>query len=44
MNIPLKETIDYIIHKINNENLLNQCAKVSYSSNIMIQFNQSFYK
>ena len=51
-NIPLKETIDYIIHKIYNEKLLKPiCKKLIFkrhlcklATNCTIQFNQSFYK
>ena len=51
-NIPLKETIDYIIHKIYNEKLLKPiCKKLIFkrllyklTTDCKIQFNQSFYK
>ena len=51
-NIPLKETIDYIIHKIYNEKLLKPiCKKLIFkrllyklTTDCTIQSNQSFYK
>ena len=51
-NIPLKETIDYIIHKTHNEKLLKPiCKKLIFkrllyklTAYCTIQFNQSFYK
>ena len=51
-NIPLKETIDYIIHKIFNEKLLKPiCKKLIFerllyklTTDCTIQFNQGFYK
>ena len=51
-NIPLKETINYIIHKIYNQKLLKPiCKKLIFkqllyklTTDCMIQFNQSFYK
>ena len=51
-DIPLKETIDYIIHKIYNEKLLKPiCKKLIFkrllyklTTDCTIQFNQSFYK
>ena len=51
-NIPLKETIDYIIHKIYNEKLMKPiCKKLIFkrllyklTTDCTIQFNQSFYK
>ena len=52
MNIPLKETIDYIIHKIYNETFLEPiCKKFIFkqllyklTTDCTIQFNQRFYK
>ena len=51
-NIPLKETIDYIIHKIYNETFLKPiCNKLIFkrllyklTTDCTIQFNQRFYK
>ena len=51
-NIPLKETIDYLIHKIYNEKLLKPICKKLIRKPLLyklttdgtIQFNQSFYK
>ena len=51
-NIPLKETIDYIIHKIYNEKFLKRiCKKLIFkrllyklTTDFTIQFNQPFYK
>ena len=51
-NIRFKETIDYIIHKIDNEKLLKPiCKKLifkrllyKFTTDCTIQFNQSFYK
>ena len=51
-NIPLKETIDYIIHKIYNEKFLKPiCNKLIFkrllyklTTDCTIQFNQRFYK
>ena len=51
-NIPLKETIDYIIHKIYNLKLMKPISKklifkrllYKLTTDCMIQFNQSFYK
>ena len=51
-NIPLKETINYIIHKIYNQKLLKViCKKLIFkqllyklTTDCTIQFNQSFYK
>ena len=51
-NIRFKETIDYIIHKIDNEKLLKPiCKKLifkrllyKFTADCTIQFNQSFYK
>ena len=50
--IPLKEKIDYIIHKIYDEKFLNPiCQKIIYkrllyklTTDCTIQFNQHFYK
>ena len=51
-NIPLRETIDYIIHKICNKKLLKPISKklifkrllYKLTTDCTIQFNESFYK